>query len=221
MACVLKKIFIPCSGRRATSTPSPFLWSSPARCGVKRRAWLLSTQRALCCFPCQTHMWAKLLPSRWEWKWMVVHGHLGPWGEYWVACSVLQEAAPEFLHFTLTQNPRTASFLLCFLGHLLLPSAFPQLWGREWEFPWGSWLLLAPRAVASVTRQPYWVVFGLSLGQHRVLHRTFKQVLDGEGVKDSSFWGRGSEPNQALKAMAGWSFPPIQWNTDLFGQGWR
>lgn len=77
MACVLKKIFIPCSGRRATSTPSPFLWSSLARCGVKRGACLLSTQRALCCFPWQTHMWAKPLPdgSGSGWWFMATSGH--------------------------------------------------------------------------------------------------------------------------------------------------
>lgn len=206
MACVLKKIFIPCSGRRATSTPSPFLWSSLARCGVKTRSVSPKHAKGSVLFPlANTHV--SQAPSRWEWKWMVVHGHLGPWGACWVTCSVLQEAAPEFLHFTQTRNPGTASFLLCFSGHLLLPSAFPQLRGRDWEFPWGSWLLPAPRTVALVTRQPCWVLFGFSLGQHRVFHGTLEQAPDGEGVLGSSRWGRGSEPRPGFKSCGRGVFP--------------
>lgn len=102
MACVLKKIFIPCSGKRATSTPSPILWSSPARCGVKHREFLPSTQSALSLgkHTCQ--------PSSFQ---MGVEVDGGSWPPQAVGrmlrClqCVLQEAAPEFLRFTPTQNP--------------------------------------------------------------------------------------------------------------------
>lgn len=136
-------------------------------------------------------------PSRWEWKWMVVHGHLGPRGEWWVACNALQEAAPEFLHFTPTQNHGAFCFVV--LSTSFSPLPFPQLWGREWEFPRGSWLLLAP--VASVTRQPCWVLFGLSLGQHRVFHGMLEQAPEGEGGTGSSHWGRGSEPQPGFRVV--------------------
>lgn len=209
MACVLKKISTPCSGRRATSTPSPFLWSSLARCAVKRRACLLSTQRALCSFPWQKTRVSQA-PSRWECKWMAV-----PWGEPWGACSVLQEAAPKFLLFTLTQNPGSASFLLWFFWAPPSPLCFSPALGKGKGITRGSWLLLAPRAVVWVTRHLCWVLFGLWLGQDSVLHRT----PGGEGIIGSSHWGRGSEPQPVFKSNGRVVFPTYSTKYRFFWTG--
>lgn len=103
------------------------------------------------------------------------------------------------------------AFFLFFFSTSFSTLPFPQLWGREWEFPRGSWLLLAPGAVS---RQPCCVLFGLSLGQHGMFHGMLEQAPGGEGVIGSSHWGRGSEPQPGFRLVF-----PTNPNTDLLGQG--
>lgn len=151
MACVLKKIFILCSGRRATSTPSPFLWGSIARCGVKHGASVSWAHEGLCIVGKHTCELSSF-QTRVE---VVVHGHLWPRGFSQDSCTgatcanlssysryVVKKQLLRF--YALLNSLKTLgppAFLLCFSEQTLLPSVLPQPQGGEREFLWGSRLI--------------------------------------------------------------------------------